>query len=124
MFWKKKEKAEETPKESSKQEKLPGPKEIPELIGRYTVVQLKKDPDWVWKQKAVCREGVLDNKKVTFCRVFDEAEATKKGIKVKNYLSLDEHPELIMYEGWFDKKTVTSYVEQKRPNAGPSISAT
>ena len=40
MFWKHREAKEG-------EVKLPGPKDIPELAGRYMVVEDKKDPDWV-----------------------------------------------------------------------------
>jgi hypothetical protein len=36
--------------------RLPGPKEIPELVGRYMVLEDKKNPDWVWHLKGVVRQ--------------------------------------------------------------------
>jgi len=98
MFWKHKEPEED-------QIKLSGPKAIPELAGRYMVVQEKKDPDWVWRLRSVVRPA--DKNKTFYCRVFDESQVKQAGLKVKDWTSLDEHPELILWEGCFDKETNT-----------------
>ena len=47
------------------------------------------------------KEGEKDTFEV---RVFDQAEATSQKIIVRDYNSLTEHPELILYEGWFNEK--------------------
>ncbi len=96
MFWKHKESKEG-------EANLPGPHEIPELAGRCMVVEDKKDPDWVWKLKGVVRPA--GKKKAFYCRVFDEAQAVRAGVKVKDWTSLDDHPDLILWEGYFDKET-------------------
>jgi len=36
-------------------------------------------------------------------------------VTVKDYTSLDAHPELILYEGWFDKKFMKVQVEEEKP---------
>jgi len=107
MFWKKK-LAEEA--KTAKGEKLPGPKDIAELAGRYLVVEMGKDPDWVWKLKSVVRQRPEGKKKFDV-RVFDEAQAAAKKVTVKDYTSLDEHPDLILYEGWFDKESMKAQLE-------------
>jgi hypothetical protein len=105
MFWKKRPASEEPPK--PKAEKLPKPKDVPELVGRYLVTQMGKDPDWVWKLKSVVRQRSKSKTEDSFdVRVFDEAQAAAKKVIVKNYTSLDEHQDLILYEGWFDKKSM------------------
>ncbi|MBI2853552.1 MAG: hypothetical protein HYX87_01350 [Chloroflexi bacterium] len=90
MFWKK------------SSDGLPGPKDIPELVGRHMVVEENKDPDWVWKLKGVVRPA--DKKKAFYCRVFDDSRAATSGVKIRDWTSLDEHPELILWEGYFDKE--------------------
>jgi hypothetical protein len=90
--------------------KLPGPKEIPEPVGRYMVVQEKKDPDWVWKLKGVVRPA--GKNKTFYCRVFIESQVAQSGVKVKDWTSLDERPELILWEGYFDKETNRAWPEK------------
>lgn len=111
MFWKKKPAAEELSK--PKVEKLPGPKGIPELVGRHLVVELKQNPDWVWNLKGVVRPRSDGKDRFDF-RVFDEAQVGARKVAVKNYTSLDEHPDLILYQGWFDKKTMKVQIEEKK----------
>ena len=38
-------------------------------------------------------------------RIFDKWSAVEKKVTVTDYSSLDLHPELILLEGWFNKKT-------------------
>ena len=96
MFWKRKETKEG-------EVKLPGPKGIPESVGSHMVVEEKKDPDWVWNLKGVVRP--TEKKKAFYCRVFSEAQAAQAGVKVKDWTSLDDHSDLILWEGYFDKET-------------------
>jgi hypothetical protein len=111
MFWKRKEtKAGEV--------ELPGPKGIPQPVGSHMVAQENKNPDWVWKLKGVVRP--TDKKTAFYCRVFDEAQVARAGVKVKDWSSLDEHPDLILWEGYFDKET---HVVRPEKFAKPSNSS-
>jgi hypothetical protein len=96
MFWNRK-------KTEEGEIKLPGPKEIPQMLGAHLVTQEKKNPDWVWKLKMVSRP--TEKKKSFYCRVFSEAEAAQAGVKVRDWHSLDDHAALILWEGYFDKET-------------------
>jgi hypothetical protein len=84
--------------------KLPGPKDLPDAVGRRLVVDMELDPDWAWSLKAVIRirEG---EKFVRDLRVFDPVKARGAGISVKNYDSLDAHPDQILFAGWYNKDT-------------------
>lgn len=85
------------------EEKLPGAKSMPNLVGMGMVTQEKKDPDWVWQLKVVVRPA--GKKKAFYCRVFSAVEVEQAGVKVKNWTSLDERPDLILWEGHFDEET-------------------
>ncbi len=111
-FWKK-EPGSAGPSEA-KQEKLPPPRDIPEDVARHLVVKLNKNPDWVWRLKAVVRQRP-EGKGSYDVRVFERAD-----VAVNNYASLDEHPELILYEGWFDKDSHRVFIEEKdKPHPAP-----
>ncbi|MDF1593785.1 MAG: hypothetical protein P1P89_19940 [Desulfobacterales bacterium] len=108
-FWQKKEgEASSRPGEV----KLPGPKGMPEQVGRYLVVRLGQDPDWVWNLRSVSCPH-LEKKEFFDVRIFDENHAIMKNVTVKNYNSLEGHPELILYEGWYNKKTMKAEVKTK-----------
>ena len=112
MFWNHKQ-AEEG------KEKLPGPKGIPGPVGSYMVVQMKKDPDWVWQLRGVARPA--GKKKAFYCRVFSEAQVAQAGVNVKSWTSLDDHPDLILWEGYFDKQTNTVRDEKfVKPSNSPN----
>jgi len=111
MFWKKKPATGEPSK--PKAEKLPGPKGIPDLVGRHLVTELKQNPDWVWRLKGVVRPRSDGKDRFDF-RVFDEAQVAAKKVAIKDYNSLNEHPDLILYQGWFDKKSMKVHLEDKK----------
>jgi hypothetical protein len=106
MFWNKNTKG--TP------EKGIPPKSIPEPVGRYLVVNLGQNPDWVWNLKAVLQSNA--DKDSFEVRVFDPSQAASQKVQVKDYHSLDDHPEIILYEGNFNKKTFAVKVTP-RPKA-------
>lgn len=95
----------------AKDQKLPGPKGLPHPVGRTMVVEKGENPDWVWSLKSV--ERPTEGKKDCFdVRVFDTNAADKKGISVRDYTSLDKASDLILYEGWYDKKSNQAVLEK------------
>jgi len=96
-FWHKK----DAPQEAGG---LPKPKDLPEAVGRYLVVDLKMDPDTVWTLKAALRPR-QENRDIKDFRIFSPSRADAAGVAVRNYNTLEEHPELILHEGWVNKKT-------------------
>lgn len=110
-FWEKKQ--EGTAPGGAETGKYPGPKRIHETVGRYLVVKLQADPDWVWNLKAVERPRP-ESKTAVDVRVYDESRTASKNVVIKDYRSLDAHPDLILYEGWFDKKTMKVEITEKK----------
>jgi hypothetical protein len=100
-------------KHKEKEGKLPGPKEIPGLVQNHLVAERKIDPDLVRILKAVVC-GSPKGGKAFDIRIFDGSEAGVKKIQVKDYTSLDEHPDLIIYEGWFDETAKQVELEEKK----------
>ena len=108
MFWKRKAATSEP-----KVEKLPGPKDVPDMVGGHLVTDFNQSPDRVWKLKAVKRRR-QESRDAFDVRVFDDIEAATKKVKVQDYTSLDEHPELILFEGWFDPEARQVQLEEKK----------
>jgi hypothetical protein len=92
--------------------KLPGPKESPGLVQNYLMKEKNMDADLARIFKAVVRQRD-DGKKSFDIRIFDPDDATANKLEVKNYLSLDTHPNLILYEGSFDEATKKVDIAQK-----------
>jgi len=100
-------------KKSTKEEgKLSGPKAIPEPVLKYLVAERKLDPDLVKLLKAVERKGTTEA--ALNIRVFDDSEAIARKVQVKDYTSLDECQDLILYEGWYDEKAKQVKLEEKK----------
>ena len=107
MFWKKK-----AEKSEPGAIKLPGPKYMPDMVGGHLVTDYAQNPDWVWKLKAVVRQRP-ESKDAFDIRIYDDVQAATKNVKVKNYLSFDQHPELVLYEGWFNNESRQMELEAK-----------
>ena len=100
----------------AKTEKLPGPRGIPDFVGKYLTASLKTDPDLVPIYQIVVRKRPQSDRAFN-CRVFDMAEAEASNVLIKDYTSLDTHQELVLYEGWFDEASKHVELEAKRATA-------
>ena len=109
-FWQKEKHGENSA--GPKEVKLPKPKDLPDRVGMNMVTQLKEDPDWVWNLKCVTRPKA-DEKRVFEVRIFNPADAIRQGVVIKNFNSLDDHPDLILFFGWFSKDTGIVKVEKR-----------
>lgn len=89
--------------EPGKPAPLRKPEEIPYAVGRDLVVLFKRDPDMVWKLKAVMRPKDGSPTLREF-RVFSPSQAAQAGVQVRDYNSFDDYPQLVMFHGWFNKK--------------------
>ncbi len=94
MFWGKKSEKEEG--------KLAGPRNIPDLIQKHLVTEGKMNPELATLLKAVLRKNQNGDRSF-HVRIFDELDAKAKKVQVKDYSSLDERPDLTIYEGVFDE---------------------
>jgi len=111
MFGEKKAVIEKPPQ--PKVEKLPGPKPIPGLVEKHLIAEYKMEPALAQILKAVARRSPKAEKAFDI-RVFDKSEALAKKVQVNDYTTLDEHPELILYEGWFDEGAKHVELEEKK----------
>ena len=94
MFWRRKETEGKYKKKAV--EKIEG------LLWGYMVYQHGVIVDVLQNLRRV-EQSTIDDKSVelTMIRIFDPASADKRGITIDGYKSLDDHPELILYEGYY-----------------------
>ena len=78
------------------------PKDLPQAIGRHLVVDKGFEPDWVWNLKYV-RKSHRESKGVYDIRVFNPMDTAKKDIKIRDYESLNDHIDLVLISGRYDK---------------------
>ena len=64
--------------------------------------------------RCVEKEGALDGgKPVTFLRIFNQNDVQKVGIDVKGWETFDQHPDLILFEGYLTRLN-EAHLEQKK----------
>jgi hypothetical protein len=92
MFWKRKD------------SKLSGPRDIPEPVKKYIESAQMVDPSILPFLKTVTKTG--DKGEKTFdVFIFDPSDAEAREIKVSNYDSVKQNPDLIIAEGTYDEST-------------------
>jgi hypothetical protein len=106
-FWKK----GAAPAQPLNTQRLRKPQVLPQAVGRELIVQLGKNSDWVWSLKSVVHKSPRGKHRYNV-RVFDQAQAAATGISVLDYTSLDDHPELILFEGWYDRKSWKARIKE------------
>jgi len=106
MFWGNK-------SEKKEEKRLSGPKDIPGLVQNYLVTERKMDAGLVKLLKAVLDKSETGERAYNI-RIFDESEALAKKVQVKDYTSLHERLDLIIYEGWFDEGAKEVKLEEKK----------
>lgn len=97
--------------EKAVEEKFAKPQNVPKVVRKYLEEQKKVDPNRIYRMKALLRPSAKKETALDI-RIYEEAEATT--LKVKDYASLDEHTDLIIYEGWFDEGAKQVELEDKR----------
>jgi hypothetical protein len=108
-FWQKNETA--TAPSGGKTLRLGKPSDLPLEIGRYLVVDLGLDPDWVWSLKCV-KKPRENSKNIFDVRIFSSATIAQHGVKVRDFTSLDNHMDLVIFTGWYDKETRNVQLER------------
>src|SRR4030043_1760344 len=90
-------------------------KEIRDGVWGHLVGVHNIDVDTISKElRCVEREGVLDGRiPVTFLRLFKPTEAQQRGIVVTEWETFDEHPDLILFEGYLTK-TNEAHLERRK----------
>ena len=104
MFWNR--------KSSKGEEKASGPKEIPVAVQQYLMTEKQMPADLTKLLKALLRKSSTEEATYQI-RIFDESEAIARQIQVKDYSSLDEFPDLVLYEGWFHEGGKQISLEEK-----------
>jgi len=100
----------------AKTHKLGRPRDLPQEVGRHLVVEQGLDPDWAWSLKCVVKPR--ENSKSTFdVRVFSSESAVRQGVTVRDYTSLEDHADLILFAGWYDKETRQAQLDRPMKEA-------
>jgi len=77
------------------------PRDIPIPVNQYLVTRLNADPDYLSELKCVQQMDFVEDALAMLFRIFDPV-TIPKSVKIHNFASLDQHPELIIYEGHID----------------------
>jgi hypothetical protein len=66
-----------------------------------------------WVQYLAVSRPHTEDEKLVDVRIFDGWTAAQKKVEVRDFSSLDGHPELILMEGWYDQKSWNGNIRAK-----------
>lgn len=90
-----------------------GPRDISETVNLYLRTTLNVPLEKLTIDlRSVQKVGFWDGKLVNFIRIYNKF-ANEEASKVKDFNSLDQHPELILYEGYWEKDNNYMFMECK-----------
>jgi hypothetical protein len=90
-----------------------GPKDVPWSAHRYLVTTLKVPSESLKGLRSLQQVGFWDARPVTFIRIYDPLLAGERTVQVKSFASLDLHPELVLYEGYWEKASDFVFLERR-----------
>ena len=100
----------------NKEKKVKGVMEVDKILYNIIGDEWSRIPEnsdhWV-KYLAAVRPRA-DNGDVFDVRIFDEWCAKEKNIKVVDYSSLDQSQDLVVLEGWYDRKMKKGDIKLKK----------
>ncbi|MFC1857117.1 hypothetical protein ACFL9U_03710 [Thermodesulfobacteriota bacterium] len=71
---------------------------------KFGITQLRENPDLIWKLKWVVRHKPNEKNLLDF-RIFSPSDTMSKNIDVTDYSCLDGHPDIVLFDGLFDKNS-------------------
>ncbi len=89
-----------------------GPKDIPQWAYIYLVTTLRVPPENLTGLLSVQKVGFWEGKLVTFVRLYHPLHS-EEALPVKDFTSLDEHPGLILYEGYQENVSDCVFLERR-----------
>ena len=95
-----------------------GPHDIPSWAHVHLVTTLKVPLENLTGLRSVEKIGFCDGKRVSFIRIYDP-NTSDKARQVRDFTSLDQHPELVLYEGYWEKESDRVFLQ--RGKAAPKL---
>jgi len=94
-----------------------GPRELPQWAYRHLVTVLNIDPDFSGTLRCVEQLGYMEDALVLLIRVF-APEKDQASEKIRDFASLDQYPDLILFEGYQEKVSGRIVLFQGHGSAG------
>ena len=113
MFWRKRGTEEKSKQKKKAVKNIAGP------LWAHMVTQYRVTDDVLQNLRRVERHGLVEDKPVIMIRMFALATADKKGVSIEGFESLDGHPELVLYAGYYRSilgVATDIHIEKKQEN--------
>ena len=89
-------------------------KRLPRAIQEYMRHRFSLLPEYLELLKCFENNDQVNGKKVRYIRIFSPNTAREKKISIKTRQDLEQHPDLLFYEGYIDSEG-KAYAADRRP---------
>jgi hypothetical protein len=88
-------------------------KRLPKPIQEYMKARFKLLPEYLTLMRCFEYQGTVGNKEVSRVSIFSPANATEKHLMIITRKDLEQHPEMLLFEGYIDSQG-KAYVADRR----------
>jgi hypothetical protein len=83
------------------------------MLNDHLIKKMGKETSWVRGLSMVTRPRSGGGKGLDV-RIFAQYEASTSNARIKDYTTFEQYPQLLLFEGWFDKESKQVELEEKR----------
>jgi hypothetical protein len=80
---------------------IPPLKQVPASVYAQLVTQWQHPHEELQRLRCVLQKGEAEGHPATLIRIVDPEELGRQGLKIHSYADLNDHREVIWYEGWY-----------------------
>jgi len=90
-------------------------KKLPRVIQEYMERRFNLVPEYLELLRYFEYEGQINGKRVRNIRIFSPDKANEKKLVIKTRQDLEQHPELLFYEGYIDSRGKAYVADRRAP---------
>ena len=93
-------------------------KKLPRAVQEYMTWRFDLVLEYLNILRCFRYEGIVNGKEVSCIHIFSPYTAKEQHLTIKTNLDLEQHPEMLLYEGYIDRQG-SVYVADRRPPLRP-----
>ena len=94
-------------------------KKLPRAVQEYMTWRFDLVLEYLNMLRCFEYDGIVNGKEASCIRVFSPYTAKEQRLSIRTKLDLDQHPEMLLFEGYIDRQG-SVYVADRRPPLRPA----
>ncbi len=93
------------------------PKRIPETVREYLRKRFMMPGAYIEGFRCIETSRLVDGKMANWIRVYEPSLARRKGLAIRDDLDLDQHPEVVLFEGYVTMEGRIYLADRRQPRS-------